>query len=153
AAKRVVHYHERRQILILSAQSIREPRSHARIAHAVLPGINLEQGRAVIVRLREAGMDEGHPIDVPGLLRKNLRDPGAAFAILLKRKWRSHQRADFFGEKSGVVVESLESLAVAFLKLRLIVPSVDLAGAAVEEDPDHGFGFRGKMPGMRSQGV
>ena len=61
--------------------------------------------------------------------------------MLRELKGRFHQRADRTGEKSGELVEALQFLAIAFCQLWFVVPSVDVTRTAVDEQPDHRFGF------------
>ena len=64
-----------------------------------------------------------------------------------------HQRADLFGKESGELVEALEFLAVALGEFRLEVPGVDVAGAAVDEEPDHPLDLRIEMGRARLHGI
>ncbi len=58
-----------------------------------------------------------------------------------KSERRLHHRADLVGEEAGVLVEALEFLAVALGQFGLVVPRVDLARSAVDEQPDDRAGL------------
>src|SRR5882672_8489996 len=107
----------------------------------------------MIVRLRETGENERKVINVPRDVRKNLRDPGAGPAMLTELKRRLHERADFRGEKAGLLVKTFELLAVEFFEARLVVPRINLAWAAVHEQPDDGFGPGRKMGWPRRERI
>ena len=66
---------------------------------------------------------------------------------------RLHQRPDLIGEETGVLVESGELLPIAFDQFRFVVPGVDVARAAIHEQPDHGFRLGREMSGFGREGV
>src|SRR5579885_3186167 len=98
-------------------------------------------------------MDERHPIDVAGNVRKDFRAPFAALAVLPEAKRRLHHRPDLIGEEAGVLVEAGERLPVALFELRLVVPRIDLACPAVQEEPNDGLGLGGEMPLVWREGI
>ena len=73
--------------------------------------------------------------------------------MTLEAERRLHQRPDLVGEEAGVLVEALQLQAVAALQLGFVVPGIDVAGAAVDEQPDDRLGPGGEMAGPRCQGV
>ena len=85
-------------------------------------------------------VDEGELVDLPCEVGEDAADPGAALAVPGPREGRLHQGPHGIGEEPGLGVEAGERLAIAPLQLGLVVPGVDLAGAAVHEQPDHGLG-------------
>ena len=153
SAEGVVHHNEGGQVLVFGAESVGQPRSQAREAHAVHACVDLEQCRGMIVGVGVARIDEGEIIHMFGDVRKDLRDPGTRFAVPVKLERRLHDGPDLVGEEAGVFVKTFQLLAVTFFELRLVVPSVHLARAAVEEQPDDGFGLGGEVAGFRSQGI
>ena len=68
-----------------------------------------------------------------------------ALAVLLELERRLHQRADGIDEEAGRLVEARQFLAVVFGQFRLIVPGIDLAGPAVDKDPDYRLGLGGDV--------
>ena len=57
------------------------------------------------------------------------------------------------GKKAGLGIEAFQRLAVAFFQLGLVVPGVDLALAAVHEQPDDALGLGRKMRRPRGQRI
>src|SRR4051812_44326194 len=86
-------------------------------------------------------------------MREDLRDPRTRFAILREFVRGPHDRPDGTVEEPGILVETGEFLAVALFEFGLIVPGIDLAWAAVREDPDDRIGPAGKVPPMCSERV
>ena len=93
-------------------------------------------------------MDERHFIDMLGHAGENLADPSARFAVASKFERRLHDRADLLLEKAGVFVETGQLLSVTFFQLRLVLPRIDVARAAVHEQPNHAFDFGRKMASL-----
>ena len=153
AAQGVVHDHKRRQVLRLGPQAIGDPRPHAGESHPGEPGVDLEQGRRVVVRVGVTRMQKRHLVDMAGQVRKDLRDPRPRLPVLLKLKRRPHDRSDVLGEKAGVLVEPLQLLPIALGQAGLVVPGVDLAGATIHEQPDDRLRRGGKMSRPRRQRV
>ena len=102
-------------------------------------------------------MNEGHLIDMFAQFRKYLRHHLSAFASWSKSKWRLHQIADGVFEEAGGVGEFRSELFDGFVvpafEFWFVVPSIDMAGATVDEDPDHAFGLCGKVRVLWSQRV
>ena len=136
SAEGVVHHDKPRQVLVLGAQPVRHPRPDTGEAHPAHPGVDLEQSRGVVVRLGKARVNERHLIHVPGQVRKELRDPGARPAVAGEFEGRLHQGTDLGREKTGVLVEAGQLLAVVPVQRGLVVPGIHLARAAVHEEPD-----------------
>ena len=57
--------------------------------------------------------------------------PLAGLAMLSEFERRLHQWTDRAGKEAGEFVESLQLLPVAFVKLRFVVPGIDVAGTTV----------------------
>jgi hypothetical protein len=115
------------------------------VTHDPAQGKHFKQSWRVIVRSGEARINERHVVDMRGQIRKNLRPPRAALAVLFEGERRLHQRPDAAGKKSGVLVEAVQFLAIALFEFRLVVPRVDLALPAVHKKPDHRLGLGRKM--------
>ena len=73
---------ERRQILILRAQAIRQPGSDARPPGNCAPGLKKRDRRVVINGFGEHRLDETKPIDDASRVRQEFADPGAALPVL-----------------------------------------------------------------------
>ena len=86
-------------------------------------------------------MYERHLVDVLRKVREKVRDPFAALAVLLELERRLHQRTDGVGKEAGETVEACEFLAVTLFQFGLVVPRVNVAGAAVDEQPYNSLCF------------
>jgi hypothetical protein len=62
-------------------------------------------------------------------------------AVLHPIEGGPHEWSDGAWEKPGFWVESIEGLSVPFDEFGFVVPRIDLALAAVHEEPDDGAGF------------
>ena len=91
---RVAHHDVAGQVLALASQAVRHPRSDAGETHSGHATVHRVQGRGVVVRFGEAGMDERHFVDVLTEVRKDLRDKFAALAARSELERRLHQVAD-----------------------------------------------------------
>ena len=79
---------ERRQVLVLAAQSITEPRAHAWPAGLLEAGLDERDRRVVIDRLGVHRLDDGDVVDDLRGVREKLADPGAGLAVLGERELR-----------------------------------------------------------------
>ena len=86
------------------------------------------------------GVDKGHLVAMFREIGKDGRDGLAAFSHPLELEGTLHEPTDGSAEKARELVKALQRLAVPFFERGLVVPRVHLAGASVDEDPDHGFG-------------
>ena len=107
----------------------------------------------MVVRLGVARVDEGHLIDVFAEVWEDAGDHFSALAAGGEFEWGFHDPADGVGEKSGELVEALEFFAVVFGEGGLVVKGIDLAGAAVDEDPNDAFGFGREVGAFRGERV
>ena len=73
--------------------------------------------------------------------------------MLLKLERRFHQWSDFIGKKSGEFIEVVQLDAVAFFQLRFVIPGIDLAGTAIDEQPNNCFCLGREMRLARRQGT
>jgi hypothetical protein len=69
--ERVGHDNEGGKVAALTAEAISDPGTEARISHPREAGVHHEEGRAVVVGLGVAGVDESHFINVFTKLGKN----------------------------------------------------------------------------------
>jgi hypothetical protein len=100
-------------------------------------------------------MNKRHLIDVLAQLREQRRHHLSAFTAWAKLKRRLHQIANGILEKSGCIRkvwrELPNRLSMPLLKIRLIVPGIDLARTTIDEDPNDSFGCRRKMRWLWSE--
>src|SRR5437016_1746654 len=68
--------------------------------------------------------------------REDFRHPRPRLAVLPPLERRLHQRPDLVDEEARLVVEALQLLAVGPEEPGLVVPGVDVAWPAVDEQPD-----------------
>ena len=78
------HDHERRQVVVLGAKTIAEPRSQAGPARHLVPRADIGDGRIVIDRLGPERPDDGDVVHHLGRPRHELADPGARLSVLGK---------------------------------------------------------------------
>ena len=153
----IAHDDEARQILGLAPQPVRHPRAHAREAHARHPRVHHEQGRRVVVRLGENGMEKCHLVDMLTKAREDLRNWLARLSPRRESERRLHQRPDLVLEEAGRVferrVELADRLTVPTIEGRLVLPGIDLARPAVDEDPDHALRPSREVRRTRGHGV
>ena len=63
-AKRIHHHDKAREAFIHRAKAVGHPGTDAWVTHAARAGVNLEEGRRVVVRFGVAGVDKRHVIHV-----------------------------------------------------------------------------------------
>jgi hypothetical protein len=73
--------------------------------------------------------------------------------MLRETEWRLHDRTDLVRKKPGGFVEALQLLTISFGQLGLKVPGIDMAGAAIHEEPDDILGPGGKMGRPGGHGI
>ena len=149
----VVHHHEPRQVLVLAAESVGDPRADGREAHPRHAGVDLEQRRRMVVGVGPARMDERHLVDVLRHPREDVRAPRSALAVLRETERRLHQPADGVLKETGCVVEVLQRQPVPFLQLGFVVPGIDVGRPAVHEQVDDRLRPSRKVPVPRSQRI
>ena len=145
-----MHHDEARQVLVFCSESVRYPRPDARPALQEHPGIHFKHRRRVIIRLREARIDERHVVDVLRNVREDLRSMSARFSMLPKlERRRKHLAAG--REKACLGIGSFELVAVAMLEFRFVIERVDLRRASRHEEPDDSLGRGGVVRLTRFQ--
>ena len=107
----------------------------------------------MVIAFRVAGMNERHLVHMAGEMREEVAYPCAAAAVLGPLEGRGHEGADGIRKESCLAIEAGESLAVALLQFRFVIPCIDVAGSSVGEDPDDGFGAGGALGCARGHGI
>jgi hypothetical protein len=137
----------------LAAETVGRPGTDAGHAHAGGSRVDHEQRRAVVVGLGVARVQERHLVHVPGEVREQVGDPGAALRHGGPRRTATSSGARPPGKKPVLVSKPGELGAVAHRQFGLVVPGVDLAGAAVHEQPDDGLGAGGEVGRRGASGL
>ena len=143
------HGDEARQILVLGAQTISQPRSHAGTSRLQMPDVHHHHRAGMFRRVRMHRMDEAEIIDQFCHVRKNLTDPPAALTILPKRIRRWHQ--SHFCVSQRLAIDRFRPLARVFGNFRLIIERVDLRWPSRHKQLNHVLRLRGEMRSPRSQ--
>ena len=134
-AARIGDGDERRQVLVLAAERVADPRADAREAVEREAGGQEVLGRAVRVALAGQRVDEAMSSVSSARCGIRSRDHLAGLAARAERVLRSGQVARRALERDGRPAG--QRLAVALDQLRLVVPGVELAdGAGAEDDDD-----------------
>ena len=91
--------HVSREVLVLAAQPISDPRAHAGPDERVAAGVPFQHGTAV-PRVRAVHrVDHAEVVGAPCQVREQRADPEPALAVLPERERRSHQVAHAIGER------------------------------------------------------
>ena len=98
-------------------------------------------------------VNESHLVDVLAKLRENRRHHLPALSARGELEGRLHQGPDGIGKKSSILIEALEFLSVHLLKLRLIIPGIDLTRTPIDEQPNHRLGLPSEMPLLGSERI
>src|ERR1043165_3247609 len=98
-------------------------------------------------------MDERHLVDMACQVRKDFGDVFATLAMLAKTERRAHDRPDLLAEEAGILIEADQFLAVAAVEFGLVIPGINVARPAVDEEPDDVFGLRSMMSWPRQHGA
>ena len=144
------HGDEAGQILILGAQAISQPRSHAGTSRLQMPDVHHHHRAGMFRRVGMHRMDKAEIIDQFCHVRKYLTDPSTALTMLPKRIRRWHE--SHFCVSQRLAIDRLRSLARVFGNFRLIVERVDLRWPARHKQLNHVLRLRGEMWSPRSQG-
>ena len=83
-AFRLRHHDVRRQIFALAAETVRDPRAHARIAHQDAAGVHLVHRGRVHGAVGVEAADEADVVDALRDVREQRRDVAPALAVLLE---------------------------------------------------------------------
>jgi hypothetical protein len=83
---------EGRQVLVLAAEAVTEPRAHARASRLLEPRLDERNRGIVIDRLGVHRLDDGDVVDDLRRVRQELADPRARLPVLLEREQRLAHR-------------------------------------------------------------
>ena len=146
---RIVEHDVGRQILILAAETISDPRPEARQTRSHPAAVGDEQRGFMSQVGRVHRPNETDPIHLGGEVRQQLRHVHSAFTVLGKPKRTPHQCPGRPGilDLTGNLVEI--RLAVISSQFLLGIEQVHLAGTTVHEQVDHRLGLRLKMRLLR----
>ena len=78
------HHDERRQVVVLAAEAVADPRAHAGASGLLAAGLDEGDGRIVIDGVGVDGFDDGEVVDDFGGVRQQFADPGAGLAVLFE---------------------------------------------------------------------
>jgi hypothetical protein len=102
----------------------------------------------MIIRARGTGLEEADVVHALGQVRQNVRHPGTALTVAVKRKGRAHDR-------TGAAEEDIEllwqPLTVALRELGVGVEQVNAAGVAIHVQPEDRRGPRREVTTPRGQ--
>ena len=143
------HGDEAGQILVLGAQAISQPRSHAGTSRLQMPDVHHHHRTGMFRRVGMHRMDETEIIDHFCHVRKYLTDPSTALTMLSKRIWRWHQ--SHFRVAQRLAINRLRPLTRVFGNLRFVVERVDLRRPSRHKQLNHVLRLRGEMRSPRSQ--
>ena len=74
------HRDERRQVFVLAAEAVADPRAHARVAGLLVAGVDERDGRVVVDRLGVHRFDDADVVGDRLHVRQEVADPGAVLA-------------------------------------------------------------------------
>ena len=144
------HHHEGRQVFVLAAQAIAEPRTHARPTRQLSSGIH-EQGCWVMVK--SLGVEALHETDIISnrtQMRQEFTHPSSGFAVsgkLIRRGQQLRLLADL--SQADVLYQLLwHPLAVALSQLRFGIEEVEVRGATRLEKVNDVLGLGGEVRGL-----
>ena len=88
----VLHDHKRGEVLIVRAETVRNPGPQRGAARQDGASIHLANTGGMVYPVRPAGTDHGHVIHALGKMRQPVRDPNPALPILLPCALAGEQR-------------------------------------------------------------
>ncbi len=125
-----------RQILILRAQPVSDPRAHRWTSRLICAGVHHQARRFVI---RNFGIHRPHPADVVGdfaQVRPQFAQIHSALAVLFEREGRFHQLA---GTTLGFDIAAGQGMAVVFFERGLGIEAIHRRATPVHEQKDDAF--------------
>ena len=141
----------RRQILILSPEPVRDPRTQRRQPGHQLARLNLEQSRLVILMRVEHRADDGDFVGVLRDVRQQLRHVQTRLAMLPKPERAPHQPAGRVGRRQVFGDVFQNRLAMTAIEFRFWIQQVDLRWSSLHEELNHSLRTRLKMRLLRPQ--
>src|SRR5436309_4845729 len=103
--------------------------------------------------VRIASTQYGYVVDACSNMRIEIRDLNTGLSALLERMGRSQQSPRMAHLEQGIVIQVWHGLARSLDQLRLWVPGVHLARAAVHEKEDDRFRLTRVMRSFRRERV
>ena len=139
------------QVLVLGAESVGDPRPHARPDERVAAGVQFEQ-RSAVPRVRAPHrIDHAQVIDVLSDMRKQIADPRPALAVLPKLPRRLQQVSGRRRENSRL--RKRQRLPMIPFEQRLVIERVDLRRPTVHEEKNDSPRLRWKQRSLRSERI
>ena len=139
---------EARQVLVLGAEPVEEPRAEAGASQAGVAAVHQHQGRLVIRHVGLHRSDDANVVDALADIGEDLADLDAALAVLLEFERRAEGRA---GLALGPEILGRQFLARVRVEHRLGVEGVDLRRPTVHEQVDHPLRLRRQGGRLRRQ--
>ena len=136
------HDDETRQILVLAAEPVRDPRAHAWSDEPRLATVHQHERRLVVGHVGVHRADHRDVVHALGRVRENLADLRAALSVPLEFV-RARIRRSGFALRPQVVHR--KQLTGVFLQRRLWVERIHMRRPAVEENVNHPLGLGREM--------
>ena len=138
---------ERRQVLVVAAEPVVNPRAHARPAGDLRAGLEEGDRGVVVDRLGEHRADDAELVDDLGGVRQEIADPGAVRPVLAEPELRTGERqrrliAGHAGQPLALPHRVRQLLAVALVEHWLVVERLHLRRPAGHEEIDDALRLR-----------
>ena len=131
---------ERRQVLVLAAQTVADPGAHAGEAAQRKPGVHLSHGGHVVGAVGDHRLDEREFVGTIAQMRQQAAHPQSTLTVPAELE-RTPEEVARLAEKS----RHIERFAVSPGEFGFVVQGVDVAHAAHREDLDHSLGSRSEV--------
>ena len=149
-----------RQVLVLRAQPVSDPRPHARLAAQHHARIHLERGGRVVAAVADHAFDHAQVVGVPGRVRQQVGHPQPALAMLLPLPRPAHQLVLAGVEDAAHLIRFFETvwnrLAVQLFQQRFVIEQVHRTRPAIHKQKNDVFGFGrevGRTRGKRTRRI
>ena len=93
-------------------------------------------------------MQESNVVDVLSNMRKKIRNPLPALAVLLELPLRPNDASLIFFATAALCFD-LDRLPVETVEFRLVIERVNMTGATIHEQKDHALGLGCEVRGLR----
>ena len=129
---------EARQVAVLAAEPVAEPRAQARPADHLVAGVHEDLRRRVIELRRPHRADDRDVVGDLREMRQQLRDLRARLAVPLELERRAEQLRRALDEREALALDELvgDVLAVVLRQLRLGIEEIELRRRAGHEEVD-----------------
>ena len=146
---RRTHHHEPRQVLVLGAQPIDQPGTHAGPREGLFTGAHLEGGAGVVDVVGDHGADDAEVVDAGGRPRQQFAhlDPRSPMAGEAPRRT---QQVTGLGPLQARFLEG-QRLAVVDGQARLRIEEIDVARPPGHVQEEDSAGLRGVMGTPRGE--